>query len=298
MGKKRVTDMSNEQEEKKDKAPKPRAKVTPASPQKAPEKTKPASQKDKEKKIVKSGKKHGNITDIGQEALEEAQIIEQKAAELDVQLAQKAQKTTKKKKSEPRKRGKKYQIAKKKIERTKRYPLPEAIKLLKETSIAKFKGSIDVHLVVKKNGLKGIVSFPYSTGKKQKARIADEKLLKELEAGKIDFTLLVTTPALMPKLAKYAKLLGPRGLMPNPKNNTITDKPEETIKRLTGSTNYKTEAKNPLIHLKIASLDQADEEIIANFKALIETIERKNIKKATLAPTMGPGIKVNLSLLK
>jgi len=98
----------------------------------------------------------------------------------------------------------------------------------------------------------------------------------------------------MPKLAKYAKILGPRGLMPNPKAGTITDNPEELAKKLAGKTSWKTEAKAPLIHLTIGKVSQPEHQLEENFKALVAAIGQKNIKKAVLAPTMGPGIKIKI----
>ena len=240
---------------------------------------------------VKTGKEHGRISDLGTQALEEAAIIEEKTKKLQQEIAAKAEKAGKKVK--PKKiRGRRWQEARKKIDPQKTYSLPEAIKLLKTVSLSRFDGSVDAHLVVKRVGLKGEVEFPYPTGKQQKIRIADENLLKELEKGKIDFTLLIATPQIMPKLAKYAKILGPRGLMPNPKAGTITDKPEELAKKLTGKTSWKTEPKAPLIHLTIGKVSQPERQLEENFKALVAAIGQKNIKKAVLAPTMGPGIKV------
>lgn len=246
-------------------------------------------------RVAKSGKQHGRIADIGQKALAEAEKIEEKIQKLEKEVVKKAKKAPTKKKTIGRKKSQRYLAAKKKVDPTKLYSLNEAIKLLKEVSLSKFTGSVDAHLTTKKTGFKGTIIFPFPTGKKQLPRIADEKLLKELEQGKINFTLLVAPPAMMPQLAKYAKILGPKGLMPNPKNGTISDQPEQVIKKLTGSIAYKNEAQQPLIHLKIAQLDQPESQIEANFKALIQAIERKNIQKAVLAPTMGPGIKINLN---
>ncbi|MGB9706896.1 MAG: hypothetical protein ACPLXP_02380 [Microgenomates group bacterium] len=252
-------------------------------------------EKRKGRLVVRSGKEHGRISDLGTQALEEAAIIEEKTKKLQAEIAAKAKKAVKEKIITPKKqRGRRWQEARKKVDPKRLYPLNEAIKLLKETSISRFNGSVDAHLVVKKTGLKGEVEFPYPTGKSQKIRIADEALLKELEKGKIDFTALVATPAMMPKLAKYAKILGPRGLMPNPKAGTISDKPQDLVKKLAGKTSWKTEAKAPLIHLTVGKVDQPEKEVEENFKALVAAVGRKNIKKAVLAPTMGPGIKVDL----
>jgi len=257
-----------------------------------PEEKKTASER-KGRIVVRTGKEHGRISDLGTQALEEAVIIEKKTKKLQQEITVKAKKTGKTIKPK-RVRGHRWQKARKKIDPQKIYSLFEAIKLLKTVSLSRFDGSVDAHLVVKKIGLKGEVEFPYPTGKQQKIRIADEALLKEIEKGKIDFTLLIATPQMMPKLAKYAKILGPRGLMPNPKAGTITDQPEELAKKLTGKITWKTEPKAPLIHLTIGKVSQPDSQLEENFKALVAAIGQKNIKKATLAPTMGPGVKIKI----
>jgi len=243
--------------------------------------------------IVRTGKEHGRISDLGTQALEEAAIIEEKTKKLQQEIATKAKKTEKAVKSK-KIRGRRWQEARKKVDSQKTYPLSEAIKLLKTISISRFVGSVDAHLVVKKVGLKGEVEFPYPTGKQQKIRIADEPLLKDLEKGKIDFTLLIASPRMMPKLTKYAKILGPRGLMPNPKAGTITDKPKELAKKLAGKTTWKTEPKAPLIHITIGKINQPESQLEKNFKTLVAAVGQKNIKKAVLAPTMGPGIKIKI----
>jgi large subunit ribosomal protein L1 len=249
---------------------------------------------EKERKIVKTGKEHGRITDVGAEALAEAERIKEKEEKLAKEILSKTVKKGKKASPPTKKRGNHYLEARQKIDRHRLYPLPEAIKLLKTISISRFNGSIDVHLNVTKVGLNGKVKFPHPTGKEQKMRIADDQLIKELEQGKINFTTLVATPQMMPKLTKFAKLLGPRGLMPNPKAGTITEKPRQLVKKLEDKTQFKTEAKFPLIHLTIGRVEDKPAELEANFKALIEAIGPKNIQKAVVCPTMGPAIKVDL----
>jgi len=251
-----------------------------------------------ERKIVKTGKEHGRIADIGTEALEEAAVIEEKTKKIEKETLKKTKKEGKKTTKKPKKtRSKNYLEAKNKVENNKFYRLEEAIKLLKNISISKFKGNVDIHLNVKEVGLKGEIQFPHDTGQKQKVRIADEELLKELEKGKIDFTLLIATSKTMPKLVKFAKLLGPKGLMPNPKNGTVTENPEEFIKNLSGKTQFKTEAKFPLIHLTIGKVDSSEKDLQDNFQALIKTVGKRNIQKVVLSPTIGPGIKIDLSLI-
>ena len=248
------------------------------------------------RRLVKTGKEHGRITDMGAEALAEAERIKEKEKKLKKETEAKIKKTAPKKiKTKLKARGKKYLQAKEKVDRNRVYPLPEAIKLAQETSISRFNGSVDVHLVVNEIGLKGKVKFPHSPGKQTKIEIANDAVLNKIEKGKIDFDILLATPEMMPKLTKYAKILGPRGLMPNPKAGTITEKPEELVKQMGGKVQFKTEAKAPLIHLVIGKVDSKPQELEENFKTLVKEIGTSNIKKAVITSTMGPGIKVDLS---
>lgn len=254
------------------------------------EKTKSGLPGETGRRLVKSGKQHGRITDVGQEALAEAATIEEKAKKLDQEIK------TKVKKAKPvKKRGKRYQKAKILVDRTKTYSLSEAIKLLKKTSISRFSGTVEIHLVTRQTGLKGKVKFPHSTGKTSKIAIADDKFLKQIEKGKIDFNILLATPQMMPKLAKYAKILGPKGLMPNPKAGTITDNPKDLAKKMAGKVQFRTEAKQPLIHQVIGRMDDSQKNLEENFQALLQAVDPKNIKKAVITSTMGPGIKVDFA---
>jgi large subunit ribosomal protein L1 len=191
-------------------------------------------------------------------------------------------------------RGKRYLAVKKLLNREKLYPLAEAIKLLKKVSISSFNASVDVHVVVREIGLHGEVEFPHPTGKSAIVAVADEATLKKIEENKIDFTVLLATSAQMPKLIKYAKVLGPKGLMPNPKNGTITEKPEETIKKLAGKTKYKTEEKAAVMHVTIGRVKDKEKALTENLVALLKTVGRSNLVRAVVAPTMGPGVKIDL----
>jgi large subunit ribosomal protein L1 len=251
-------------------------------------------------KIVKSGKQHGHLADVGAEALKEAEVIEEKEKELESEITKDVKKEGQeaKKEAKPVKiRSKKYLQAKKEIDKNKFYPLSESIKLLKKVSISHFNGSVDVHLNVKETGLKGDLEFPHPTGKTQVVKIADEQLINDLEKGKVNFTILITTPQMMPKLAKFAKLLGPKGLMPNPKSGTISDQPEETAKKIIQKTQFRTETKVPLIHLSIGKVNDSEKNLEENLKALVKTIGKRNIQKVVLSPTMGPSLKVDLGSL-
>lgn len=201
------------------------------------------------------------------------------------------------KKTKPKKkRGKKYLAARTKVDPTKTYALPEAIKLVKETSFSGFDATVEAHLVTLKPGIQTEVTLPYFQGKTKRVEIASDETLKKLEAGKIDFDILIASPAFMGKLVKYAKVLGPKGLMPNPKNGTITDQPEEAVKKLQkGATSLKTEQNAPLIHTVFGKVSQKEEELEANLATIISTIGPRNIKRAVVCSSMGPGIKIDLS---
>ncbi len=117
-----------------------------------------------------------------------------------------------------------------------------------------------------------------------------------IDAAKKDAAHYVATPDWMPKLAKVAAILGPRSLMPNPKSGTITDNLKKAVSELQGGkTEYKLERAGQVIHLGVGKVSQPTEEIAQNIKILLTTIGKSRIKKVTLAPTMGPGVKLNLS---
>lgn len=193
-------------------------------------------------------------------------------------------------------RGKNYQNAKKMVDPTKNYSIEEAIKLVKKTSYSKFGGSIEAHLNVSKKGLSGEVQLPYFKGKSKKVAVFDNEILEKIKEGKIDFEVLLATPADMPSLVPFAKILGPKGLMPNPKAGTIVDDPQKAAEKFSQPKfNYKTEPDFPLIHTVIGKFDQPDKELVDNFQTLVAGIGPTNIQKAIIKSTMGPGIKVNFN---
>ncbi len=209
----------------------------------------------------------------------------------------------------PKTHGKNYMSAREKVERVKRYSLNEAVKLAQEVSYSKFKGTVEAHLNTSAKNVRGLVTLPFAAGKKLTVLafgegadksgadiVGNDEVITEIEKNKINFDVLVTTPAWMPKLSKLARVLGPKGLMPNPKNGTITDNLAKAVADLqAGKTEYKTEPNGQVIHLGVGKVDQNPEEICANIKALYNTIGRSKVKKLTLSPSMGPGVKVDLA---
>ncbi|MBI5620225.1 50S ribosomal protein L1 [Candidatus Gottesmanbacteria bacterium] len=188
------------------------------------------------------------------------------------------------------------------IDKTKLYPLAEAIALVKKTSLTKFDGTVELHVNLNpmslgdaKGDYRGTVSLPHGTGKEVRVAIADDALLSKIESGTIDFDVLVAHPSMMPKLAKLAKTLGPKGLMPNPKNGTVSPDPEKRAKELAhGQVNFKAEPGNPIIHMGIGKVSFDEKKLTENIQAILTSIGMTKISRVTLASTMGPGIKVAL----
>lgn len=200
--------------------------------------------------------------------------------------------------SKPKPRSKKYQEAAKDLDRSKTYPLDEALELMKKLSYSKFESSLEAHINTAQTGMRGLVSLPFASGKKLKilAFEGSDEIIEEINKGKINFDLVVTTPQWMPKLTKVARILGPKGLMPNPKNGTITEDLKKAVEGFqAGKTEYKTESKAPVIHITLGKLNQPTEELSANIKTLLQTLGKTRIKKVSLSPTMGPSVKLDLA---
>jgi len=194
--------------------------------------------------------------------------------------------------------GRAIKTSKSKVDPQKKYELKEAVKLLKSTNITKFVSTVTLHLnlVTKDTPTRVELTFPFVAGATKRVAIVTDELIKDIEKGKLEFDILVTSPAFMPKLAKYAKVLGPKGLMPSPKAGTVTNDPEKKAKEFAGGkTVVKAEAKFPLMHVTVGKINQKEEELIANIKALLDGVKLKNVTKATLASTMSPGIKLQLN---
>jgi len=212
-----------------------------------------------------------------------------------VKKTSKTKKTEERKVAAPKLRGKKYQEIKKLVEVNKKYNLEEAVALLKKMKSAKFDESVELHLNIDQAGLRGEVTLAHSTGKSIRIKIVDDKVIEAIGQGKIDFDMLITHPSFMPKLAKFAKVLGPKGLMPNPKAGTISPKPEEVAKKFEkGAMRWKAEAKFPLIHQMIGKISFADKDIIDNAKLFLQAVGKAHIQKAFIKLTMSPAVKLDL----
>lgn len=222
--------------------------------------------------------------------------------------------------------GKNIEAARQKIDRAKEYSLDEAIKLLKDCKFAKFDETVElaVNLGVdpKKSDqvVRGTVLLPHGTGKsvrvlvfakgekEKEAReagadyVGAEDLVEKIQKGWLDFDKAVATPDVMSLVGKLGKILGPRGLMPNPKVGTVTFDIERAIKELkAGKVEFSVD-KGGVVHVPIGKISFDDAKLLENARAVISSIIKakpaaskgKYLKKITLSSTMGPGIKINI----
>lgn len=221
-------------------------------------------------------------------------------------------------------RGKKYRTASEKIDKNKAYSVEEAVKLIKDNKIAKFDESAEAHvklLIDVKKGeeqVRGVVVLPHGTGKTKKVAVitsvkekeakaagADlvgaENIIEQIKKGKFNFDILVATPEMMPKLAPVAKILGPKGLMPSPKTETVTDKIKETVESLKkGKISFKNDDTGN-IHQVFGKVSFDEKNLSENLNIFLGAVKKakpaavkgKFIASISICSTMGPGIKIS-----
>ena len=228
------------------------------------------------------------------------------------------------------KRGKKYQDAVKAYDRSAQYDVAEAIDLVKKNATAKFDETIELHLRTGCDGrhaeqqIRGAVVLPHGTGKTVKVLVfakgtkvdeaqaagADfvggEELIPKIQnEGWLDFDVVVATPDMMGVVGRLGKVLGPKGLMPNPKSGTVTMDVEKAIQEVkAGKVEYRLDKSN-IIHTPIGKASFGKEKLADNFNALLDAIIKAKpaaakgqyLKNVTVASTMGPGVKVNAQKL-
>ena len=226
------------------------------------------------------------------------------------------------------KKSKKYVEALNKIEKGKAYSIDEAVKLVKETSTSKFDGTVEIavrlNLDTKKNDqqLRGAIVLPHGTGKTKKVLVlakgepakaatdagadfvGDADFIAKIEKENwFDFDVIIATPEMMPLLGKLGKVLGPRGLMPNPKTGTVTTDVKKAIDDIKkGRVEYRTDSYGN-VHSIIGKVSFDADKLLENLDAFVNVIIKSKpstakgqyIKNISIAPTMGPGIKIDLS---
>lgn len=228
------------------------------------------------------------------------------------------------------KRGKKYQEAAKNIDRMTQYDVAEAIGLVKKTAVAKFDETIEVHIRTGCDGrhaeqqVRGAVVLPHGTGKTVRVLVfakgtkldeaqasgADfvggEELIPKIQnEGWLDFDVVVATPDMMGVVGRLGRVLGPKGLMPNPKAGTVTMDVTKAVNDIkAGKIEYRLDKSN-IIHVPIGKASFTEEQLADNFQSLIGAIIKAKpaslkgqyIRSCTLAASMGPGVKINVTKL-
>lgn len=225
------------------------------------------------------------------------------------------------------KQGKRFDASTAKIDRQRRYDVTEAFALLKELVAAKFDETVDVAINLgvdpKKSEqmVRGVVRLPHGTGRKvrilvfakgEKAQeamaagadyVGAEDLVLKIQEGWLDFDKAIATPDMMPKVGPIAKILGPRGLMPNPKVGTVTtDVGKAVAEEKAGRVEFRVE-KAGIVHAPIGKMSFSAQHLEENFRALMEQVSRHKpatskgnyIQAISLSSTMGPGIKLDPS---
>lgn len=226
------------------------------------------------------------------------------------------------------KRGKKYVEAAKNIDRSVQYDVEEAVGLVKKAAVAKFDETIEAHIRTGCDGrhaeqqIRGAVVLPHGTGKEVKVLVfakgpkadeataagadyvgADELIPKIQNEGWLDFDVVVATPDMMGVVGRLGRVLGPKGLMPNPKAGTVTMDVTKAVNDIkAGKIEYRLDKTN-IIHVPIGKASFTEEQLADNFQTLMDAINKAKpsslkgqyIKSISLAPTMGPGVKVNVA---
>lgn len=226
-----------------------------------------------------------------------------------------------------KKRGKKYQEATKLVDRTKSYDVKEAVALLKQTATANFDETVEIAFRLgvdpkqADQNIRGAVVLPHGTGKTQrvlvfakgeKAKeaeaagadyIGDQDIIAKINEGWFDFDVIVATPDMMAEVGKLGRVLGPKGLMPNPKTGTVTFEVEKAVNDIkAGKVEYRVD-KSSNLHVPVGKVSFDDEKLVENIETMIETILRvkpqsskgKYVRNVAVTSTMGPGIKLDAS---
>lgn len=223
--------------------------------------------------------------------------------------------------------GKKYAEKAKLVDNAVKYSASDAAKLLKQTSVAKFDESIDLalHLTTdpKKSdqNVRGTVSLPSGTGKKIKLlvfakgekaaeassagadHVGSDDIIQKISGGWLDFDLALATPDMMPSVGKLGKILGTKGLMPNPKSGTVVTDIAKAVKEFkAGKVEFKQD-KTSNVHIAVGKVSFSEQDIEKNIVSAIEAVNKLKphglkgnlIKSATVSATMGPGIGINVT---
>ena len=195
-------------------------------------------------------------------------------------------------------RSKKYLRALAKVDPGRSYSLGEAIKRVKGSSYSKFDGTISLTVKLAKvkkseEAVRGTIALPRGTGKSRKVKVASEEIIERIKKGWSDFDVLVASPAMMPKLAAVAKILGPKGKMPNPKDQTVVDDPEAAVADLAEKIARLRADAAGNIHIAVGRVSWEEAKLAENIAVVLKSLIRFKKEGVYLSATMGPGIRVD-----
>lgn len=285
----------------------------------APVESEASGEGKEEVKTAKAGKRSAK-------AIKEAEALEakeaRKAGNAEAEEAKKPAKNPTRSRLE--RAGKKLRKASEQVEKDKLYAIKDAIELATKTSTTKFDATVELHINLNVDprqadqNIRDNVVLPSGTGKTVRVAalveaddeaaakkasadiVGHEDLLKQIEKGVIAFDILIATPKLMPKLGKYARTLGPKGLMPNPKSGTVTTEVAKAIEQAkAGRVEYRVDSTG-IVHLGVGKVSFGADKLMANTQAVFDSIKANKptsikgsyVKAITVSSTMGPGIKV------
>ena len=210
------------------------------------------------------------------------------------------------------KRGKRYLEAAKLVDRANLYDSAEAIALIKKTAVAKFDETVELHIRTGCDGrhadqqIRGAVVLPHGTGKTVRILVGGEELIPRIQnEGWLDFDVVVATPDMMGVVGRLGKVLGPKGLMPNPKAGTVTMDVKKAIDEIkAGKVEYRLDKTN-IVHVPVGKASFTEEQLGDNFKAILDAIIKAKpsalkgayLRSVILTSTMGPGIRLNVAKL-
>lgn len=287
---------------------------------------------DAEAEVVKEEKATAKAGKRSEKSLREAEEKAEKEARKETgdTISQSDEEETKKKGPAPKvrsrleRRGKSYRKLAEQVEAGKTYALAEALEIATKTNPSKFDASVEVHVRLgvdprqADQNIRSTVVLPNGSGKSVRVAVfapegdhnaakkagadvvGDETFIKQLDKEVLDFDVLVATPQYMPKLGKYARLLGPRGLMPNPKSGTVaTDVAKAVTEAKAGKVEYRVD-KQAIVHLSIGKVSFGATKLEQNARAFFDSLQSQKpttlksayVKSTSVSTTMGPGIKV------
>lgn len=279
--------------------------------------------KEEKPSTAKAGKRSAKA----QKEVEEKEAKEARKASGNDKPSEKPKNAIKPAHSRLERRGKKFREAAKHIEKGKEYSLKEAVEIAKDTSTTKFDATVELHVSLgvdpkhADQNIRGTVSLPAGSGKtvrvavfadtddvkKAKEAGADiaenDEFLQQLEKEELNFDILIATPTMMAKLGKYARVLGPKGLMPNPKSGTVTTNVTKAVKESkAGKIEYRVDSAG-IVHVGVGKVSFSSDNLLSNLQSVLSSIRSAKpasvkssyIKTIYLTTSMGPSVKVSTS---